>query len=88
MKALKKQPIQERPERYPVSARRLSDDATETLAERRRLRVTISRDLTRVFFFFLSPGRMCQIEVPMVRHTHPGTAPRDFVPWISQRRIP
>ena len=88
MKALKKQPIQERPERYPAYARRIRDDATETLAERRRLRVMLSRDLTRVFFSFLSPGRMCQIEVPMVRHTHPGAAPRDFDPWNSQRRTP
>lgn len=81
MKALKKQPIQERPERYPIYARRASDDAIKTLAERRRLRVMISRDLTRVFFSFLSPGRMCQIEVPMARRTHPGAAPRDFGPW-------
>jgi len=78
-----KKPIQASPARTQLNALRTGAGATQTLVERNRLCVMFSRDRTRVWFSFLSPGRMCQIEIPMVHAIPPGAPPRDFGPWVS-----
>jgi hypothetical protein len=75
--------MQASPEYVLTNALRTGAGAPQTLVERNRLGVMFSRDRTRVWFSFMSPGRMCQIEVPMVRIIPPGAPPRDFGPWAS-----